>query len=665
MKLELYDREVATPGQRVSTTRDLNIGTGAPKAQSNLATQLNEISSEIALKVKVANETMEYSKSIANAKSLMVDNYTERSKDVKNHATLVSDTDEVFKDIKEKTLEGITDIAQKARITQGLDNVGVMFHSKAAGDANQQAVVQVRADHVELRDANIREAAISSDENMESIISRYGLEMRSLAGAGIFDMDYAEKDILAFGKDAIHGKARFLINDNPWQAKDYLENKESLARFLDPVQRGSLIAQAQSQMNVRESRAKTQRNAAKSAVEKENKVEVAASIKQLEKGIIPLNYDDLLQTVRGTELESKLVSAHAIADDITVFNSMSPSEKQIFIDGVEASGRLSGVEAEKIEILDKNLQYTRKQLAAGNGLELAFEQGVIDELPPLAYEFPELMRERKEAALMASEHFYPTDPKSRSQNQPIVSPITTGEASQLIGEMDAMIVTDRVERLGVMVDAWDSLALPAFEQLAKKGGGVYAISGALVNEGRADTAIEVMNGRETIKAYPKIIPKDFIYAYSELVGNTYGQDPRQEGYIRESTQALYAQLLARSGTTAPEMADKDDIETALKAITGGIYDLDTETFGFNDTYKIEAPRHDVEQDEFEDWLERISPEDILQMGGTASDEDVARRINEGKIRLITLGGGRYGVQMPDGRPVMSNTGQGLVLRYPE
>lgn len=653
MKLQLFGREHATPSKRFTSMRDLSIGTGAPKALGSFAGEIAKMGIEVANNVRNAEQTMEYSNAMSESKVRMAEFYEQRSQDVENHGTLIDDTNNHFKDISAELTDGIKDIAQRTRIKQGLNQVRVSYHGQATKDANGQSILKIKADQVRLRAIKIQEASVGTDEEIAPILANYSLEMRNLAKTGVINPVNAENDIISFIQESVTGKTQHLINNDPWQAKEYLEDGEALTRLLEPVRREQYLSQAQTQINIRENRAKSQANAESKAIEKANKVEVAATVKQLSKGVVPDNYDNLLETVNGTELAPKLVAAHKVADDVAKFNTYSPVEKQAAVEALKAKGRKTGVIAARIDALEKNLYHTRNELSKGNGLGLASEQGVIGQLPPLAYDVPELLQERKFMAQMASEHY--------GQD---VSPITESEAELLVGELDSMFTTDRVTRLGTMVAAWGEQALPAFEQIANKKGGVYAITGALISEGRNETAIGVMAGLDTMKANPKIIPRDFIYEYDALVGDAYADNPAQSVYIREATQALYAQLSVKQGRTIGEESEVDDMETALNAVTGGIYELDIETFGWNDTYKLESPGHDVEQDDFEVWLEEISGADLVEFGGTANNEEVARRISEGRIKLISLGSGNYGVQLPDGRPVVAIDGTGLVLRYP-
>jgi hypothetical protein len=255
MRLTVPEREVGTPGQKVSTSRDINIGLVTPQAQSNLATQLEHIGSEVSRKIKAANQTMEYSKVIADAKNKMATYYSSRSKDVDNYDTLTDDVDEYFKGLSSEVTTSITDVTQRARIHQGLSQIGIGFHSQAINDATDQAIVGVKADHVVTRASMTQEASIGSDDAMSSVFINYGLQVRNLAKLGIMEADDAEKDILSFANDAVRAKVRNLINTNPETAQEYLLDTSTFSKLLEPEHRENLLAQTQRLIDAKDRKA--------------------------------------------------------------------------------------------------------------------------------------------------------------------------------------------------------------------------------------------------------------------------------------------------------------------------------------------------------------------------------------------------------------------------
>ena len=255
MKLQVYDREVGLPQTRARTSRGLNIGTETGKSINNLGRQLDQIGTEVAQKVKAADEIMEYSKVIADAKMKMGVFYSSRSKDTENYDTLTDDTDAYFKKVSSELLKGVNDVTQKARVTQGLQQIGSAMHSKAIGDATTQSIENTQATHLHTRALMVQEAAFGDDEQMRAVMMNYAEQTRSLAKLGIFEETDAEQDVLDFYNDAARGKVRKLMNDSPQQAVNYLLDQRTFSRMLKPEHRENLLAQAQRLLDAEDRRA--------------------------------------------------------------------------------------------------------------------------------------------------------------------------------------------------------------------------------------------------------------------------------------------------------------------------------------------------------------------------------------------------------------------------
>lgn len=245
MKLQIYDREVALPKTAVTTQRNLNIGTQNPKAKSNLANQLDKIGSEVYRKVSAANDVIEYSKVMADAKLKMGVFYSSRSRDADNYDTLTDDTDEYFKKVSYELIKDVGGVTQQARVRQGLEQVGLAMHSKAIGDATTQSIDNTRATHKHTRALMVQEASFGSDDQMRSVFMNYSEQTRTLSKLGVYGDEEAEKDVLDFYNDGARGKVRRLMNESPQAAVDYLLNQETFSRMLKPEHRENLLAQAQ------------------------------------------------------------------------------------------------------------------------------------------------------------------------------------------------------------------------------------------------------------------------------------------------------------------------------------------------------------------------------------------------------------------------------------
>lgn len=259
MRLQVYDREVMTPSQRFQKKRDLTIGTIAPEKADRLGKQLEQMGTEIARKVKAAEQTMEYSKVVAQAKKEMASFYSVRSRQTRDHATLTADTDEHFTSLRDELLKDVQDVDQQVRIAQGLEQIGVGYHSQAIGDATKQAIDGVMADHVSARAYMIQDGASQGDEYMATKMYEYSQMNRILVKAGIMGDEEAQKDTFAFANDLVRGHVRHLMNNDPYAAQEYLITNDRALKLLEPESREKLLKQTDMLIRQKEEREERER----------------------------------------------------------------------------------------------------------------------------------------------------------------------------------------------------------------------------------------------------------------------------------------------------------------------------------------------------------------------------------------------------------------------
>jgi hypothetical protein len=222
------------------------------------------------MKVKAADEIMEYSKIVADAKLKMGVFYSSRSKDIGNYDTLTDDTDSYFKTLSAGFIKGSkSDVTQQSRIRQGLDQIGAAMHKQAISDATTQSIDNTRATHMHTRALMVQEASFGDDDQMRAVFMNYAQQTRALSKMGIYDDEDAEKDVLNFYNDGARGKVRRLMNQDPQAAVDYLLNQNTFSRMLRPEHRENLLAQSQRLLDSQDRRAEA---AIKAKDAKEQKV---------------------------------------------------------------------------------------------------------------------------------------------------------------------------------------------------------------------------------------------------------------------------------------------------------------------------------------------------------------------------------------------------------
>ena len=429
---------------------------------------------------------------------------------------------------------------------------------------------------------------------------------------------------------------------------------KSKHRGVDPVVRDKIITRMRSSLTHERGRVRSEKTRADAEIkarEKALKRDVDNAKYALDHGYEVQNLPELIDVSRGTKYESELMLIGLHQDAVNEFVNTTPSEQKTLLDKTRTKN-LSGEQIRLMERLQGVYDHTQGEIRAGRGMDLALQQGIISDVPPL--DAPGSLEARRQLSKIASTHY----------EQPI-SPLTKGEVETLKANLDGATSDERITTLGQMVDGLGEDALPMLETLAGNNAGAYAIAGALMVEGRGHTGREMLKGADAIDAYPKIIPKDFDTELTAAIGSTYDRTPKQVEYTRDAARNLYARRAQLLGKYEDVVTDSDIMDHVVRETTGGIYNLEDQGSGFwsDDKYSIEAPAYGVDQDQFTDWLENLSEADITAMGNnTQFNKEITQAVNDQQVRLVTLGNGHYQV-LRNGIPLVNDDLSPFILRW--
>lgn len=532
------------------------------------------------------------------------------------------------------------DHSQREHLAINLKNADAIQQDafNAAFDADEEMYLKKRDQYIGLLDEGI-DSGVLDPAKVEAQIQQFDDEGALRLVVGAFERTVQNEGVEA-GDKAIASFKKKKHKDIDQQSRD---------RIIDRM--NSTLSRARAAESRENAKLKAQSVAQERALSRR----VKDTLKALGNDTMPDDFDELIDQARGTKHYEKLATARDDYAVVSEFNSQPLSVQQGSLAKLTSKPPKNGKVAGVIERLDKAHQNTLNQLKTGNGLELAVRQGIVNDLPPLNMSDPDSMQARGAAASEASAHY----------DRPVAQ-ITKAEATQLASEMDDMSADDVVQRLGIMVDAWGADSVTAFEQLSEKHGGIYGVAGSLYADGQIDTAREIMIGRSQLEANPKIITSDYDQQINTLIDGVYTQRPEQAKLIKQSARFLYASGMARARNLNPIEADQDMLNSAVSAITGGIIELEANGSGliFDDSYNIEAPRHGVDGDMFETWMEGINGDDIAAMGEVSEPDVLAEKINDGEVFLTSLGDGRYAVENSSGIPWLTTDGNLFELMYP-
>jgi hypothetical protein len=179
-----------------------------------------------------------------------------------------------------------------------------------------------------------------------------------------------------------------------------------------------------------------------------------------------------------------------------------------------------------------------------------------------------------------------------------------------------MTVNEKVQLANTFVGS------PAiWEQFDKKNAPQFAMAGAI---GDKTIQTSIFTGQELIKNKIVKLPsrEDYIGDFNDMVEGVYGA--RDSKAILDSALSIYA---ANSDAAIEGNYDSGDFEQAIRDATGGIGNIN----GFN----LELPRN-VDQDDFEEYIDFLQPQTIIDMGGIQNfdDDQAIDAIQESKIQSI-------------------------------
>lgn len=425
-------------------------------------------------------------------------------------------------------------------------------------------------------------------------------------------LDTQEKNNLStkFANDLSRGKIRQEITLDPSQALDNIRSNKY----------AGLSAEEQSQFeSMALSKLAQGKNRAGTEAKKQSNELVSDTILSYKNGYIVSDEESAAATVAAGLVgkQEDLIVARNAAKFATLPRSVR--------DGLPAT--LTGVHnAEQRVALEAANEAIERELD-NDGYSFAVEQRVIEEAP-IDINDPSSIQGRLDQMDYLKSH-YGRD----------ISPLTTGEADQLVQALPLMGPQSKTQ---LALTFGSSQAIWA--QLDKQNAGLFAMTGAI---GDPKVMENVFKGQQlqADKLVASVSSKDYLPAFNDHVDDIYVGSDRK--------QMLEASLAYYHATTKEESFDSNDFEEAIDAVSGGI--------GKINGFKLELPRGVVE-DDFEDFIDDMTPETIRQFGGVWSmtDEQAVETIKDAHV--ISEGSNRYRV-LKDGAQLMGENGEPFVFSF--
>lgn len=456
-------------------------------------------------------------------------------------------------------------------------------------------------DGAEMQIAELKTANVSSGLYTPAQVEQIDVQLRN-AGRMQYVKGGAERSL----KDG--GLTELVAYKETLQAStDIFDNPEEKDKALLSVDR--MISGEQSRLKQIEQA----RKAKQTATKKLYKEQVDGLIDVLQLGY---EADDAFITDASTKLdvldmteEQRDLDKAMLAQD---FSRKTSQERQLILDSL--------VEKAPSEYsYFKNIDTKLTQLEKADPLLHYNRQGKI-QLERVDYTDPQSIRQRNYTVQELQE--------ATGSKVPL---LTSLEQKQLVAQFNEMPANQKVAVVGNMVSGLGKDSITTLNSISKKNGATLALSGQLFMDGAPEVAESIFLGQEVMTNNKEIMPKEseLNLSISTNVGTAYSGNPLQRKTVTSAIKAVYADLSRQEGDLSG-VVDEARMEEATNMVTGGLIKYESGQWQIGgETSTIEPPVRGMTTDQFEDWVDALTPEDITAMGGSNMNaKEVLRLIKE-------------------------------------
>ena len=327
--------------------------------------------------------------------------------------------------------------------------------------------------------------------------------------------------------------------------------------------------------------------------------------------------------------DPEIVDLYEKGNMVIGFSRMSQSQRDKNLEQLESAGAEYADEYIALQKANEKVKAAAKK----DGMGLAIRQGFIKENP---LETPEDFAKAGMDSLTLSAHY--------SVN---VSPFTEEQADLIATRLPMQTSAEKfalIKNINMMTpEARDA----AYDQIAKKGGGMFSVVGAIGDDGIAKQALlgyDMLNSEKPIAKKPSM--DDYLSDFNEYIGDVY---PTQDASaILETAISMYA-------VTNPDgVYDRGKFGDIVNSITGGITEYNGK--------KIQLPRG-IDGGAFEDYIDTFTKEGFETLGGARgyTYQQFKEVLDEGQLRSI--GNNQYTVIDPFGGEIQKESGGPFIFTY--
>jgi len=525
------------------------------------------------------------------------------------------------------------------------------------------------------RDGNI-EASVGEMDLIKTLLNEgvdKGLIDPKWAATYIDTLDEKQDGQIVFGQ-----LKRILETDGLEAAEkalesfDKLSSKELKDQFdveIEPGTKDAIVSKMETALSRERSdlsRENAITNALQIATSKVLKEEAKDMTYALQHNQIPDGAEELIQKLIDNE---DLIVAKDLAEELAItkaiinrkvevdgkdldvsFIHQTTSTMEYIIGNMEKKEDLSGFDAKLLERYKTVLADTKTGIQE-DILSLAVRQGRITELDGIDYTDPETIAKRMEQLSLVQALYGTTDG----------SPLTDVESNNLIQTLndEETTVMQKAQLLQTLVDGFGDDAQGIMKQMFDKDAPEYILAGELLIEGHVNLAADLLEGMDLIEKGLVNVPAGLDKEIRIGLGDAAQENPPYAQMVIEAARALYVRKNKGLSQSTVDMVDPDKIESILNQITGGVLEING--------VKIIAPERGINEDMFEDRLDKLRPNDLNAMGGVWG-EDAQNAVEDvQKATFISIGKGIYHVVLSDpGDPkefLLNKHGDIFVFKY--
>jgi hypothetical protein len=412
--------------------------------------------------------------------------------------------------------------------------------------------------------------------------------------------------------------------------KDFKESKD-----LPPDDRDKLVSTMETQITReqrRQNQAVREQTAAQAAIVKQYKVDTDNAVTVLKSGTIPSGYEDLLNAVHGTELAGRLDWAMKIYTEVEKFAAYHPAAQEALLTKLEETPPSTAFGVELKESYEKAHQTTTKLLKDWP-IKLGVSLGIIPAPEPIQLGNPDSVALRMKQVRKVESYY---DIKN-------LNPLGPQEIAYWSNKLTTLGTDQRLMVLNSIVSSMGENSIPVLEKLGMNNQPVLARAGELIGQGQADTARLAVRGLEYLKELKGITPTGMDDSIRAELKGVFNSNPRELSNMTNTIKAVYTARMAES-TGDFQTLDMDLLGRVVTQVTGGILGVDAPGAWFSDLtgadYIIQAPAFGVNDEQFEDWLEGLTADNLDEMGGTDRPYVEALEMIQ-RETLIGIGQGKY------------------------